>query len=142
MTYHAKSNLISVTATLGAYIAYIIILIGRSANSSLVSVPYASLLLLTLGLAVIVSISGSIVIAALSPRGAVKKDTRSRQFDRSGGYAGFFILSVGGVAALGFSMLQIPHFWIANILYLTLTVSMLTSSVIKIVYYRRAESQS
>ncbi|GAA5772126.1 hypothetical protein [Streptosporangium roseum] len=47
------------------------------------------------------------------------------------------LIAIGVVAALGLTLADYENFWIANALYLAFVLDALTSSVTKIVAYRR-----
>ncbi|MFC7484351.1 hypothetical protein ACFQX7_35990 [Luedemannella flava] len=49
---------------------------------------------------------------------------------------------IGGVAALGMAMAELPYFWIANAVYLAFILSSLLSSTAKIMAYRKGGFQS
>ena len=77
------------------------------------------------------------MVAIASPKDADKKDQRDREINRFGEYTGQSFVVIGGVAALGMSMAELNHFWIANVIYLAFALSSVLGSVAKIVAYRR-----
>lgn len=76
-------------------------------------------------------------ISIFSPREAGKKDQRDREIYRFGEYAGQSFVVIGGIAALLMAMAEVPHFWIANVIYLAFVLSAMLGSVAKIVAYRK-----
>ena len=66
-----------------------------------------------------------------------REDERDKNIDRRGELVGYYVSSVGVVAALVLAMLREDQFWIANALYLFLLIGSVVSSVAKIVLYRR-----
>jgi len=106
-------------------------------NTPLTEVSYVSTLLWTIGAAIAASIVLHIVVAIASPKDADKKDQRDREINRFGEYTGQSFVVIGGVAALGMSMVELSHFWIANVIYLAFVLSSILGSAAKIVAYRR-----
>ncbi|NKX52001.1 hypothetical protein HER39_15790, partial [Arthrobacter deserti] len=60
-----------------------------------------------------------------------------REIYRFGEYTGQSFLVIGGIAALLMAMAELPHFWIANAVYLAFVLSADLASVAKVVAYRR-----
>ena len=56
---------------------------------------------------------------------------------RRGELVGYYVSSVGVVAAMALTMLEYPYFWIANALYLGFVIAALVSAAVKLVAYRR-----
>ena len=50
---------------------------------------------------------------------------------------GYYVLSAFMLGTLAITMLEYPHFWIANALFAAFVVAGLTSSTVKLVAYRR-----
>lgn len=92
-------------------------------------------LLTALGASIVVSIFAR---ALASPRGSDRRrDQRDSDIRRHGEYIGFFVLAVGLLPAFALAMLEASYFWIANAIYLAYVLDALTSSVVKIIAYRR-----
>ena len=141
MSFREKSAWIIAVITVGAYAAYLTIILGRAENSPLTEVSYVSTLLWTIGAVIAVTIVAHIAVAIASPKDADIKDQRDREINRFGEYIGQSFVVVGAVAALGMSMAELNHFWIANVIYLAFVLSTLLGSAAKIVAYRRGFQQ-
>lgn len=120
-----------------AYAAYLVIVLGRADGVPLTEVPYVSTLLWSVGAAIAASIVLHVAVAIASPEDAGKKDQRDREIYRFGEYAGQSFVVVGGVAALGMSLAELDHFWIANTIYLAFVLSAVLGSTAKIFAYRK-----
>ena len=137
MSFKEKSTWIIVITTVGAHVAYVTLVLGSAAQTPLTEVPYTSTLLWTISAMVVVAIVAHIVAAIASPEDADKEDQRDREIDRFGEYAGSWLVLIGALAALGMAMVELDHFWIANVIYLGLVLSTLLASATKIFAYRR-----
>ena len=89
---------------------------------------------------IVVSI-GTAISAEISGQGPAKdidrEDERDKSIDRRGELFGYYVSSMGVLAALVLAWLRQDQFWIANALYLFLLIGSVVSSVAKIVFYRR-----
>ncbi len=141
MSFKEKSTWIMAVITVGAYVAYLNIILGRADNAPLIGVPYASTLLWTIGAVMVASIVAHIAVAIASPQDADKADQRDREIERHGDYTGHWFIVTGAVAALGMSMAELSHFWIANVIYLAFVLATLLGSAAKILAYRRGFRQ-
>jgi hypothetical protein len=136
MSHDEKSAWIMGVLAIATYATYLVIVLRRAGDTPLPEVPYVSTLLWTIGASIVASIVLHTVVAAVSPKEAGKKDQRDREIHRFGEYVGQSFVVIGGVAALGMSLLELDHFWIANAIYLAFTLSAILGSVAKIVSYR------
>jgi hypothetical protein len=141
MSYREKSAWIMSIVTCAAYVVYLAIILGRTENASLIEVSYISTLLWTMGAVIVVAIVAHIVVGIASPKDIDKKDQRDREIYRYGEYIGQYVVSFGALGALGLSMAELDHFWIANVIYLAFVLSTLLGSAAKIVAYRRGFPQ-
>jgi hypothetical protein len=66
-----------------------------------------------------------------------REDERDKNIDRRGELVGYYVSSVGVLAALVLAMWRQDQFWIANALYLFLLIGSVASASAKIVFYRR-----
>jgi hypothetical protein len=138
MTFEEKTTYGQAIITLCSYLIYLGLVLSRARDVPLAGVQYVPVLLWTAGAAAGASILNCILVACIWPRECGKKDIRDRQIGRFGEYVGQSLLCVGGLAALILSMLEVDHFWIANAIYLSFTLSGLLGAVAKIVSYRGA----
>jgi len=137
MAYEEKSAWIMMLVTVGAYAAYLIIVLGRAEGIPLTDVSYVSALFWTIGVAIVANIVLHMVVAMAAPKDAGKTDQRDREINRFGEYAGQAFVIIGAVAALGMAMAELDHFWIANVIYLAFVLSAILASLAKIIAYCR-----
>jgi hypothetical protein len=141
MSFEEKRAWIMAVVTTCAYAVYLTIILGRADNIPLTEVSYVATLLWTIGAAILANIVLTIVIGIASPKDCDKKDERDREIHRFGEYIGMSFVVIGGVAALGMSMAEMNHFWIANVIYLAFVLSSILGSLSKIAAYRRGFQQ-
>ncbi|MDH2427727.1 hypothetical protein [Sphaerisporangium sp. TRM90804] len=120
-----------------AYAVYVAVVLGRAGDTPLAEVPYQAPLLWSVGGAIAVSIVLNMALGIASPRDAGRKDERDREIHRFGGFIGQSFVVIGGVAALVMAMARLPHFWIANAMYLGFVLSAILQSIAKVAAYRR-----
>jgi len=137
MSFREKGTWITGITTFGAYVAYLILVLGSTDHTPLTEVLYMRPLLWTISSMVLVAVIAHIVAAVASPRDADKEDQRDREINRLGEYAGQYCVIVAAVMGLGMAAIELDYFWIANVLYLGLVLSTLLASAIKIAAYRR-----
>ena len=137
MAFEEKSAWIMSIASIGSYLAYLIVVLGRAEQVPLAEVSYVATLLWSIGITVAVIIVGHIAIAIANPKEADQRDERDKQIHRFSEYVGQSFVVIGGIAALILAMLELRHFWIANAVYLAFVLSGLLSSITKIVAYRK-----
>jgi hypothetical protein len=137
MSFEEKSAWIMGVVAVGSYSVYLAIVLGLAGSTPLTEVSYVAPLLWTVGSSIAASIALHAVMGISSPRDAGKKDQRDREIYRFGEYMGQSFVVIGGVAALLMAMVELDHFWIANVIYLTFVLSAILGSVAKIVAYRR-----
>jgi len=138
MPFEEKTAWLYGVITFVTYSVYLGIMIGLAQRSPLPEVAYITPLLWTIGASIVVNVVGTIAIGTVTPRG---KDQRDKDIYRFGEYVGNSFVVVGAVAALILALLSVPHFWIANTLYLGFTLSALLGTVAKLVAYRRGLPQ-
>jgi hypothetical protein len=137
MSFEEKGTWVSVLVTVGAYVAYLIIVLGRADGTPLTEVSYVSTLLWTIGIAIALQILGRIAVAVAKPSEADKSDVRDKQINRFGDYIGQSLVLVGALGALILAMVEADYFWIANELYLSFVLSGILAAVAKLIAYRR-----
>ena len=141
MSFKEKSAWIMAVVPVGVYAAYLTIILGRAENTPLTEVAYVSALLWACGTWITASIVAHILVAIASPKDVDKKDQRDTEIYRFGEYTGQSFVVIGAVAALGMSMAELDHFWIANVIILGFVLSSFLGSAAKIVAYRRGFQQ-
>jgi cell division protein FtsW (lipid II flippase) len=132
-----KRAWVMLVVAIGAYAAYVVIILGRAGPLPLAEVPYVSTLLWTVGAAIVAGIVLSIASSIASPKDSGKADQRDREIGRFGEHIGQSFVVIGAVAALCMAMAELDYFWIANSIYLAFVLSAILGSVAKIFAYRQ-----
>jgi hypothetical protein len=128
--------------------AYFVNVVGQLGATSAAEIAYQRPMLIAIGISIVLTIIGSILTGigsgisaeVMRPGSSAdigRKDERDVNIGRRGEVVGYYVSSVGGVAALGLAMLEYPYFWIANALYLGFVIAALVSATVKLVAYRR-----
>jgi hypothetical protein len=136
MAFEEKRAWVMGVVAIAAYATYLAVVLGRADGVALAEVPYASVLLWSVGAAIAVTIALHIAIALASPGEADVKDERDRAIARFGELTGQSFVVLGGVVALVLAMTEADHFWIANTVYLAFVLSAVLGSVARIGAYR------
>ena len=118
------------------FLTYVGLLLYGQGDLQLVDSAYESILVGSFGSAIGIALVTSFITVRLSPE-SQKRDVRDDEIERARGYIGVSPLVIGGLVVLGMAMVQVHHFWIANVMYLSFVLSSVFSSVTKIIAYRR-----
>lgn len=137
MAFEQKSSWVYLVVSVGTFVAYISIILGRADGAPLSEVSYVSTMLWTIGIAIGLSILGHIAVAVANPSEADKRDVRDKEIYRFGEYVGGVVLGAGMVLPLALTMAELDHFWIANAIYAVFVLSSLVGTTVKLVAYRR-----
>lgn len=136
MTYEQKGLWVYLTVVLGSYAGYLAVVLGRSGPVPLADVSYAAPMLWSIGIAIVVSIAGRIVVEIARPSERLRPDVRDRDIKRSGEYLAGLVLAVAMAVPLALTLARVGHFWIANGIYAAYVVSTVVGAVTKLVAYR------
>lgn len=136
MSFEEKSAWVQGLMTVGAFGAYLAIVLERAAGREVSEISYVAPMLLTTLLGVVVAVIAIVAIAILRPSEAERTDERDRRIERFGEYVGLFGLTPAVMVALGMAMAEVDHFWIANILYGGLALCTVIASGTRILAYR------
>jgi hypothetical protein len=136
MTLEQRRAWIRLVVAVPAYAAYLIVVLGRLDGRPLAEADYAGPLLWTVGAAMIASIVGEIVVAALNPKTSQLKDDRDKEIGRLGDQVGQPFVVIAAVAAMLMALADWAPFWIANVIYLGFTLAAVVGGVAKVVVYR------
>ncbi|MGZ8646599.1 MAG: hypothetical protein ACXWX3_09955 [Actinomycetota bacterium] len=117
-------------------VVYAVVVIGDAQDTPVSEIAYQPVMLWCIGISVVLSIIASIVVA-IATLDQGKSDLRDKEIHRKGEYFGQYLLVIGAVVALGLTMWEVDHFWIANALFVGFVLSGVTSAAVKIVAYRR-----
>lgn len=137
MSFEEKSTWIYAVATVIVPGVYFASILGQIQGMPVTEIAYQESMLRTVGIAIALLIVTHIAIAIAAPREADKSDQRDKEINRYGEYVGSFVLYGGGLVALGMALAEFGYFWIANTIFLVFVLAGLTTSVVKIVAYRR-----
>jgi hypothetical protein len=137
MSFEEKGTWIYVVIAVALPGIYFATVLGQLPNKAVAEIDYQGLLLASIGAAIALAIVGMIGIGIASPKEAGKSDQRDKEINRLGEYVGGTVLATGMVVPFGLAMAEVPHFWIANAMYLAFLLGALCGATVKLVLYRR-----
>jgi len=137
MSYDEKNTWVFGFIALAGYTTYIVLLLARTGDRPLWEVDYVWPMVGTILGAIAAGILGGIVLGILNPKEAGKSDQRDKQVYRFGEQVGDSFIVIGGIGALLLCFFEVPHFWIANLLYLCFVLSGILSVLARLSAYRR-----
>jgi uncharacterized membrane protein YeaQ/YmgE (transglycosylase-associated protein family) len=137
MSYEEKGQIVYLAATTVGYGAYLVLLLRQLSTTPLLEIDYQPILLATIAVAIVGSIVGRIAIEMIRPSDTYREDVRDRDIGRFGEYVAGIVLGIGMVGPFILAMLEAPHFWIANAMYLVFVAQAIVGAVIKLMAYRR-----
>jgi hypothetical protein len=137
MSYEEKGQWVYLAVTAVTTVAYVVLVASQADGRPLTGVDYVPTLLWTIGVAIVASIVGHILIAIARPDEPHTADVRDREIGRRGEYVGGTILGIGMLIPFLLAITEADHFWIANAMYLVFALAALTGTVIKLIAYRR-----
>jgi len=137
MSYEEKGAWVYLVASAGAYVGYLVIMLGRVRDVPLSGVPYVSTVLWSLGIAVAASVVGRVVLEIAKPSDSHQADARDKEINRFGEYVGGFVLAVGMVGPFVLALAEFDHFWIVNAMYAVFVLAAVVGTSVKLVAYRR-----
>jgi len=133
MSYEEKGVWVYLVVVVGAYLAYVGVVLGRLTGASIDTVDYFT----PLSWSIVAAIVVRIVVEMIRPSDSSRADARDRDIDRTGERIGRWPLIVGALGALILAVLRLEYFWIANVIYLGFVASAVLASVVKLTLYRR-----
>jgi hypothetical protein len=137
MTLEERRSWALLAVAVAAYGVYLTTVLARAASVPLDRVDYVPVLLWSVGVAIVAGILISVALGMVAPKREWKKDVRDRDIALAGDRVGQAFLVLGGVAALLLAIVEAPHFYIANVVYLCFVLSSVLGSVTRVVVYRR-----
>ncbi|MDJ1371828.1 hypothetical protein [Gulosibacter molinativorax] len=141
MSYQEKNAWFYGSTAIVVYLVYVIVVLSLAGGAPLEQTAYQLPLLGSIGAAVVIGIIGGITLGAFSGKGDTHTDVRDREISRLGDMIGQSLVIAGAILALIFAMIELPHFWIANVIYLAFVLYAVVSSVIRIITYRRSAAE-
>jgi len=148
MPFEEKVTWVSAVVTVLAASWYAWTVGGRLGQLPVTEIAYQRPLLVAVGAMIVLTIVGTIAMAIgtairaeITGEGSVddidRKDERDAHIGARGDRVAFYVSSVLMVGVLGMAMLEWPHFWIANGLFVAFVAGGLVSSGVKLAAYRR-----
>ncbi|MEU4560589.1 hypothetical protein AB0F72_19610 [Actinoplanes sp. NPDC023936] len=141
MTHEEKRAWVRLVVAVLGYGTYLAVVLGRSGGQPLPEVPYATMLLISIGAAIAAGVVGETALAAITPSASRATDERDREIGRLGEHVGQAFLVIGALAAMLMAMAGWDQFWIANVIYLGFVLSAVAGGVAKVVVYRTGVPQ-
>jgi len=137
MSFKEKVAWVMLVVMVLVYGGYFYSILGAlSAGVTVGEIPYRGAMLATVVAVVVLAVAGTIGVT-IAARGDDSSDERDREIDRHGAWLGGIVLAVGVLGGMALAMFEAAHFWIANLLLLSLVLAELTAGVRKLVLYRR-----
>lgn len=137
VSFDEKNTWLFGVIAVAGYATYLVLLFTQLGDRPLAEADYVWPMVGTILGAIVVGILGGIVLGILNPKDARKSDVRDRQVYRFGEQVGNSIVVIGGIAALVLCFFEVPHFWIANLLYLAFVLSGILSVLARLGAYHR-----
>jgi hypothetical protein len=141
VTHQEKRAWIMLVVSAAAYAVYLAVILSRAGGHPLVRVPYAAVLLWTVGAAIGASIVAETALGVVNRGDSRLKDERDRRISTLGDSVGSSFVVIGAVAAMLMAMAGWDRFWIANVIYLCFSLSAILGSVTKVIVYRKGLPQ-
>ncbi|MBE1490424.1 hypothetical protein [Plantactinospora soyae] len=138
MTHEEKRAWIRLVVAVLGYSAYVALIVSRQDGRPLPDVPYAGVLLWTVGAAILASIVAEVGMAIVLPGASRVTDVRDREIGRLGDHVGQSFVVIGAVAAMLMALAGWDRFWIANVIYLCFVLSAIIGGITKVIVYRRS----
>ena len=137
MSYEEKGVWVYLGVALATFGVYVAIILGRAGDAPLTEVPYVSTMLWMIGLSILLSVLTRVAVEVATPSDTHQADVRDKEINRFGEYVGGVFLAIGVLVPLVLAFTEAHHFWIANAIYAAYILQAASSSVVKIVVYRR-----
>jgi hypothetical protein len=148
MPFEEKVSWVSGSVAILVGAVYASVIVPQLGSGPVGAIAYQVPMLIAIGAMIIVTIVGTIlmsigtaVTAEITGQGSVedigRTDERDADINRRGELVGYYVSSIGVLAALALAMLKADHFWIANAIFLGFMVSSVVGSAYKVLIYRR-----
>lgn len=148
MPYEEKVAWVSGFVAVLVAAVYVSVVLPQLGGGPVGAIAYQKPMLIAIGAMIVMTIVGTILMsigtavsAEITGTGSVddidRRDERDVHINRRGELAGYYVSSIGLIAALALAMLKADHFWIANAIFVSLMVASVVSSAVKIFIYRR-----
>ncbi|HEY6275080.1 MAG TPA: hypothetical protein VIX86_01995 [Streptosporangiaceae bacterium] len=137
LSYEEKGTWVYLVTSAGAYLVYLVIIIGRVQDTPVAQVSYFWVLLWTTIASVVATTVGRTLVETASPSETRRGDVRDKEIHRFGEYASRWFVIAGAAAGFGMAVAKLDYFWIANVIYLGFVLWAVGGSVARLIAYRR-----
>ncbi|MBN2177433.1 MAG: hypothetical protein JW722_07230 [Demequinaceae bacterium] len=117
-------------------ITYLAILIPRIIGTPASEVSYVAPLLWVFGTGMVVGFGVALAVRLASPKETKVRDERDKEIELIGQYVGSAFVTMGAIAALVLSILEVDHFWVSNSLFVGFLLAAVLSTFAKAAAYR------
>lgn len=148
MPFEEKTSWVSGLVAVVVAGAYASVVVPHIGGGSVSAIAYQRPMLIAIGAMIVMTIIvtilmaiGTAVTAQItgdgSPDDVGRTDERDKDINRRGELIGYYVSSIGMLAALALAMLEADHFWIANAIFAGFMISSVVGSAYKVFLYRR-----
>jgi hypothetical protein len=138
MTFSEKSVLVNVVALVVGALAYAALVIPLALGTPVDQIAYQPLMVVAVVLLVVIVVAGHVVVAVTRPAEATAgMDERERLIGWRGQSVGGYVLAVGVFTAICLAMVEVPWFWIANVLAAMWVLAEVVAGLVKLTLFRR-----
>jgi hypothetical protein len=137
VSYEEKGAWVYLVVVVGTYGAYLAVILGRAGGVPLARVAYVAPMLWIIGISIVLTTVGRVVVEIAKPSGDRRSDVRDKDVNRFGGYVGGMVLAVAMAVPFGLALAKADPFWIANAMYAAFVVWALASTLGRLAAYRR-----
>ena len=137
MSYEEKGTWTYLVTSLGVFVGYLLWLAARADGAPLAEQPYVQPMLWAIGISIVANVVGRVLFEIARPSESTTGDVRDRDIDRFGNLVGGLVLSVLVAGVLVLVMVEAAYFWLAHAIYAAFILQVVTTSVVKLVVYRR-----
>lgn len=148
MAFHERFTWVNAAVTLLVATAYYRHIAARLGEVPVAEIAYVGPVVWATLAMIVLNIVGAIAVAIgaaisveITGEGSVddldREDERDRSISQRGDLAGYYVTSVLMIAVFVLTVLELPHFWIANALFTSFVIAGLATAGAKLVAYRR-----
>jgi len=137
MSYEEKGIWVYLVTSAGAYLVYLVIVVGRLQATPAAEVSYLPVLLWTTLASAVAATAARTLVETARPSDSRQRDVRDKEIYRFGEYASRWFVIGGAAAAFFMAVAKVDYFWIANVIYLGFVLWAVVGSAVKLVAYRR-----
>jgi uncharacterized ion transporter superfamily protein YfcC len=135
MSRDEAENWIFALVSLVSTITYLAILIPRSIGTAVTDVAFVAPLAWTAAIGAAVGFGAAAVLRAAWPKQGRVRDERDKEIVLIGQYVGSGMVTIGAMAALVLSCLEVDRYWVANSLFVGFLLGGLFTALTKVGAY-------